>query len=281
MSNTRTRRTSRVAKNAGLSLAALATAAGILAGTPSPALAVTTNDTVMVTTQRMSQPTLNSTQWGWYAQGSHLALSCYEYGQYVQGYYSFAVGWDNLWYRTTDGGWVADVDINTYVNGPAAGTVRCSTLTPTAPTTSAVNGTIKRSEVISRARFWVNQRVPYSMYAYRADPQGKLYRTDCSGMVSMALHLDSSLSTVTLPGRVTEISKSSLQVGDLVGALGPNTAGSAGHVMIFNGWADAGHTQFYTLEETSDYSGTAQALVRPWGQWYSSHAYRYNNIVAG
>src|SRR4051794_36811030 len=71
-----------------------------------------------------------------------------------------------------------------------------------ASATSKVGGSIKRSEVISRAKYWYDRRsrFRYNMNGSYPDPQGRRYRTDCSGYVSMALHLSSSLSTVTLPG---------------------------------------------------------------------------------
>jgi hypothetical protein len=76
--------------------------------------------TVMVQTQRMSDASLTSTQNGWYAKGAVLQLSCYKRGQSVKGFYSpyIAGGWDNLWYKVSDGYFVADVDINTGSNNP-------------------------------------------------------------------------------------------------------------------------------------------------------------------
>lgn len=91
--------------------------------------------TAMVTTQRMSDATLNSTQNGWYGKGAVLSLSCYKIGQAVKGYYSAYVGnggWDSLWYKTSDGYFVADIDLNTGSNQPV--TSPCSTA-PTAPAT--------------------------------------------------------------------------------------------------------------------------------------------------
>lgn len=115
------------------------------------------------------------------------------------------------------------------------------------------------------------------MSAYTNDPQGKSYRTDCSGLVSMALHLDNSLSTVTLPSQVERIDKNDLQPGDIVGNLGGGTAGAAGHVMIFAGWVDDSKTQFYTIEETPP---RAVERTRRWGSHaYTSGAYRYRNVT--
>ncbi|CAM3900898.1 M23 family metallopeptidase [Mycolicibacterium frederiksbergense] len=72
--------------------------------------------TVKARTQRMSAPNLNSTQSGWYNPGDRLTLVCSTRGQAVKGYFSFNIpngGWDNLWYKTSDGHFVADVDIET------------------------------------------------------------------------------------------------------------------------------------------------------------------------
>ncbi|GAB92578.1 hypothetical protein GORHZ_184_00010, partial [Gordonia rhizosphera NBRC 16068] len=77
--------------------------------------------TVMAQTQRMSDATLKSTQAGWYNKGSNLQLSCYKHGQAVKGYFSKNLpngGWDDLWYRVSDGYFVADVDIETHSNSP-------------------------------------------------------------------------------------------------------------------------------------------------------------------
>lgn len=78
--------------------------------------------TVMATTQRMSAATLNSSQNGWYGAGSRLSLVCYVRGQSVKGYFSgsFAGGWDNIWYKVSDGYFVADVDLQTGTLDPVA-----------------------------------------------------------------------------------------------------------------------------------------------------------------
>jgi len=93
----------------------------LLVGAPSASAAPLA--TVKINTQRMSAATLNVRQAGWYYAGSRLSLSCYARGQSVKGYYSPWIpgGWDNLWYRTSDGFWVADVDIDTGSNNPVTG----------------------------------------------------------------------------------------------------------------------------------------------------------------
>jgi len=109
-------------------IAAMLTIATFFVAVPSAQAAPTATVSASAT-QRMAGPTLNTTQYGWYYRGQGLALSCAAYGQAVKGYYSPWIpgGWDSLWYRTSDGGWVADVDINTGSNNPV--TPMCSTST--------------------------------------------------------------------------------------------------------------------------------------------------------
>lgn len=71
---------------------------------------------VMAKTHRMSAPSLNSQQDGWYGKDDKLTLECFERGEPVKGYFSFNIpngGWDNLWYRVSDNHFVANVDIET------------------------------------------------------------------------------------------------------------------------------------------------------------------------
>jgi surface antigen len=95
------------------------TAAALLLGTGLAVAAPASADgvgTVKARTQRMSDPTLNSHQDGWYDVGQQLTLSCSTRGQATKGYFSFNIpngGWDNLWYKTSDGHFVSDVDIET------------------------------------------------------------------------------------------------------------------------------------------------------------------------
>jgi murein DD-endopeptidase MepM/ murein hydrolase activator NlpD len=72
--------------------------------------------TVKARTQRMTQSNLNSQQDGWYDVGDRVTLICSTRGQAVRGHFSFNIpngGWDALWYKTSDGHYVADVDIET------------------------------------------------------------------------------------------------------------------------------------------------------------------------
>lgn len=95
--------------------------AAAMAGVAAPTLLVAAPahadavGTVKVRTQRMTAPNLTSAQEGWYNPGDRLTLVCSTRGQNVKGYFSFNIpgGWDNLWYRTSDNHYVADVDIET------------------------------------------------------------------------------------------------------------------------------------------------------------------------
>lgn len=202
-----------------------------------------------------------------------LAVQCQAKGQAISGTYS-----SDWWAKVTWGGQTGYVS-RAYVRVPAGVSIATcgDSATPPPPSQSVVNGAITREEVLNRATYWLNRRVPYSMSNYTNDPQGRSYRTDCSGFVSMAFHLDVSLSTVTLPERFHPIAKTELRRGDIVGNLGPGTGGSAGHVVIFNGWVDSSQTAFYTIEQTPGYT---QALTRTWGaSFFTKTAYRYNKIA--
>lgn len=94
--------------------------------------------TVKARTQRMSAPNLNSPQNGWYNPGDRVSLTCSTHGQAVKGFFSFNIpngGWDDLWYKTSDGNYVADVDIETGTLDAVAGD--CSAPPPVQPPPAA------------------------------------------------------------------------------------------------------------------------------------------------
>ncbi len=124
----------------------------------------------------------------------------------------------------------------------------------TAQALSVVNGNIDASEVLSRAQYWVDLGPRYNQGASAPDPQGKNYRTDCSGLVSMAWHLDHSRVTYqpdSLEDVADQIDKDQLQPGDLIMA---NTAD--GHALLFEKWDDAAHTRYWGYEFGGGSSGT-------------------------
>ncbi|MFB7279166.1 FG-GAP-like repeat-containing protein [Streptomyces hydrogenans] len=103
---------------------------------------------------------------------------------------------------------------------------------------------ITRSEVIARAKSWVGKGLDYSWTNYY---QG--YRMDCSGYVSMAWGLGSSLATPNfVPGGSAEwITKAELKAGD---ALLDDDSGADGHIVLFEEWATADKTSYWGYEFT-------------------------------
>ncbi|UVI36027.1 NlpC/P60 family protein [Brevibacterium spongiae] len=136
----------------------------------------------------------------------------------------------------------------------------------------------RRDEIISRAQTWVDQGVPYNWDATHPDPQGKQYRMDCSGFVSMAWGLDESLNTVTLPNVAHEIDKDELKPGDVLMKGGPGTEGANGHVVIFNGWANDDKTAYHALEENGSLGTVAHEVSYPYDQDDSFVPYRLNGL---
>jgi hypothetical protein len=123
---------------------------------------------------------------------------------------------------------------------------------------STKGGQISRAEVISRAKYWFDHRghifYTKSGATYR-DPESAshAYRRDCSGLVAMALHLPSTLyNTANLPSVGTKISRTDMQPGDFTGILGKGTDGPAGHVRLFEKWANkrAGSYWAYDFGQT-------------------------------
>jgi hypothetical protein len=132
---------------------------------------------------------------------------------------------------------------------------------------------VLRAQVLARARTWhphTAQRIPYSQLRSHDG-----YRTDCSGYASMALGLAApGPITVGLAssGVSTPIAISALQPGDLIiDATGNN---NTRHVVIFDKWANGGHTAYWEYEQRggygTDYRTRTYGLVA--GSEY--HAYR-------
>ncbi|WP_410630411.1 hypothetical protein [Amycolatopsis sp. cmx-4-83] len=136
--------------------------------------------------------------------------------------------------------------------------------------TSVENGQITRSEVLTRSRSWIDEHVMYSQSAYHTNQYGT-YRQDCSGFVSMAWNLSTSLTTATLPSRMDAIGWADLRPGD---ALWRN-----GHIALFLAWNDAAKTQPIVREEF-DYGNPA--VERAWTTQSYIRTFtpmRYRNIV--
>jgi cell wall-associated NlpC family hydrolase len=121
---------------------------------------------------------------------------------------------------------------------------------------STPNGDITRAAIVERAEQWLGDRsIEYRETAPFYDGPGgwSQYRGDCSGFVSMALHLvddtAGGLNTVALADDLTPIPARELRRGDLVGVVGAGTSGQAGHVAIFWQWNNARHTSMRVAEQ--------------------------------
>ncbi|MFK0259013.1 FG-GAP-like repeat-containing protein [Streptomyces sp. NPDC090445] len=132
---------------------------------------------------------------------------------------------------------------------------------------------ISRETVIERAKSWVGIGLDYDWGGRHGG-----YRTDCSGYVSMAWDLDSSLTTDTFEPRgvVYRIGKSDLKAGD---ALLDNDGGAGGHVVLFERWANGDHTKYWGFDFTP--SGVHHRIYDyPYYPGYGPYyPVRYKNIV--
>ncbi|UQW99280.1 hypothetical protein [Streptomyces sp. RerS4] len=135
-------------------------------------------------------------------------------------------------------------------------------------------GPISRSTVIERAKTWVDAQVPYSQSAYRDG-----YRTDCSGLVSMAWGLGTSAWTGNLDTYADRISKSELREGDMLLFHNASDPVSGSHVVLFESWTDSSMTSYIGIEQTPPH---AVRRVIPYTYFKNSSSYvpyRYKNIV--
>ncbi|MFD8981083.1 LGFP repeat-containing protein [Streptomyces sp. NPDC059564] len=116
-------------------------------------------------------------------------------------------------------------------------------------------GSIGRGEVMDRAWSWIAEQVPYSQSGCHENQFG-CYRPDCSGYVSMAWRLDSSLTTWTLWNVTSDIPANELQPGDAL----LRDSGGTDHVALFVRWADEAHTR-PVVRETYDFGHVPEERV--------------------
>ncbi|WP_254076476.1 peptidoglycan-binding protein [Streptomyces pacificus] len=131
-----------------------------------------------------------------------------------------------------------------------------------------------RSDIMSRAKRWVNAKVPYSMSRYWADG----YRQDCSGYVSMAWHLPGNEWTGSLARFGTRIAHQDLQPGDILLFHNADDPSQGSHVTVFGGWADDTHTKYVAYEQTRPHT---RRQITPLAYWSNSgqyEAYRYKAL---
>jgi uncharacterized protein YfiM (DUF2279 family) len=146
---------------------------------------------------------------------------------------------------------------------------------------------ISRDTIYNRAQYWVSQNVPYSQFAYanaNSAPVGP-YRTDCSGFISMAWGLDSSLNTGSLPSVSTAITKEQLQKGDVLNYHSTQDPVNGSHVVMFVSWANTAHTAYTVAEEAGSTGAVQRTISYPYDQSMDGSAswvpYRYNGVAAG
>ncbi|WP_196778088.1 C40 family peptidase, partial [Lentzea aerocolonigenes] len=148
---------------------------------------------------------------------------------------------------------------------------------PVAAQASDLDGPITRSEVIQRAQYWVDhQPGPYDQGGWSPGPgDGHMYRRDCSGYVSMALHLKDVPATASFANWGNAISRTDLKAGDFM--LYPGT-----HMFLFDRWDDAnGNFWYYSFGSTPvrhlrTNINNASLDGHPNGSY---RAYRYKKIV--
>lgn len=138
-----------------------------------------------------------------------------------------------------------------------AGVLACTAALLTTTPASARSG----SEIIERAQTWVDAGVGYQAGGTYTNQYGT-YRTDCSGFVSMALGLQTSYVTGTLVDVSFPIAKDALAPGDIINNP---ASGTAGHVVLFAGWADDAQTRYIGYEESP--SGGAHVSEIPYPYW--------------
>ncbi|KXX79723.1 Uncharacterized protein YraJ [Madurella mycetomatis] len=208
-----------------------------------------------------------------YKKGTDVKITCQVNGESING--------NKIWDKTSDGCYVTDYYVKTGSNSMV--TKKCSSGGGgggSSGGTSSYKGKISRDEIIARGQYWIKRHVPYSMSKTYPDPQGRRYRTDCSGFVSMALHASApGYNTVSLPQIAKRIAWKDLKKGDFVGTLGAGTGGAAGHVVLFLSWADKAHKNFNTLECRG--SAGCVKYKRPINYKvgsYTAKPYRYINV---
>lgn len=131
-----------------------------------------------------------------------------------------------------------------------------------------------RAEIITRAKKWVDAKVPYSMEAYWSDG----YRQDCSGYVSMAWGLPGNEWTGTLDQFGERVSKEELQPGDILLFHNPQNPERGSHVVIFGGWKDYTHASYLAYEQRPP---QARRKETPYAYWHQSNRYvpyRYKGL---
>lgn len=136
---------------------------------------------------------------------------------------------------------------------------------------------LSRTDIVNRAKSWLNAKVPYSMSQYWSDG----YRQDCSGFVSMAWKLAENEWTGSLARFGDRIAREDLQAGDILLFHNPADPGGGSHVTIFGGWTDYTHSHYTAYEQTKPHTRKRATPMAYWNNSASYVAYRYKGVVSG
>lgn len=162
-----------------------------------------------------------------------------------------------------------------------------------AAASSSLGGVINRSEVLQRAQYWVDKGYTYNTNGSKADPQGRSYRTDCSGLVSMTWHLKQSYTTADFidtsgkyPWKSVSGGLNSLQPGDAM--VRRDKDNTEGHIELFVAWKSATHSDGayvysfnmtgYTVENPLKPNNKGFLGFDKWSEMNTYKPIRYNNI---
>jgi hypothetical protein len=114
---------------------------------------------------------------------------------------------------------------------------------------AAPGDAITRAQITTRAQDWISGQVPYSQTeGWQDSAVGGPYRMDCSGFVSMAWALPTSMVTWTLP-QVATVTDANIS-GDANLNPGDALDDTADHVALFDHWTDGSGDFAYDAEHT-------------------------------
>ncbi|WP_143253935.1 NlpC/P60 family protein [Amycolatopsis keratiniphila] len=132
-----------------------------------------------------------------------------------------------------------------------------------------------RDQVIERAKSWLDPPVPYSQEKLHENKYG-IYRTDCSGFVSMAWGIPGApsnkhggLDTIGLAQVGFEVAKRRLRAGDALLCIEGTRL--TRHVTLFADWADRRCSTYWAFEQCGGTGTVYRRVVYP----YEKAAFRY------
>lgn len=138
---------------------------------------------------------------------------------------------------------------------------------------------IRRSEIIERAESWLRPSIPYRTTKFHHNEFG-IYRTDCSGYVSMAWGLPARRGGLDILGLTTvstTIDRDELRAGDVL--MRAEGSRLVRHVAVFHEWTDASETAYWGFEQSAGTGTVHRLIVYPYGDQLDFLARRYLNIV--